>query len=269
MWAGPRPSFSQNWASRLYLPICPECNKRRKMYDRQPQRLFEYIPIWAFKVYFRYAPRRVACPDHGVKVEALPWAYGKERMTYSYQVYLTRWAKRLSWKETADIFETSWDTVFRAVKFVVAYGLDHRNLEGVTEIGVDEISVFKGHKYLTLVYQLNAGTKRLLWSGSERKAKTFLNTIHSEPARTGLCSASTREITAIGLLCSSCPCPILLLFGFGSLPRLSVIRFRFPFDCINSHELIPLQTKYLYKTSRRYLYLNNDYPDQCLRQTDF
>ena len=159
---------------RNSLPICPECNKRRKMYDRQPQRLFEYIPIWAFKVYFRYAPRRVACPDHGVKVEALPWAYGKERMTYSYQVYLTRWAKRLSWKETADIFETSWDTVFRAVKFVVAYGLDHRNLEGVTEIGVDDISVFKGHKYLTLVYQLNAGTRRLLWSGSERKAKTLL-----------------------------------------------------------------------------------------------
>jgi transposase len=159
---------------RNSLPICPECNKHRKMYDRQPPRLFEYIPIWSFKVYFRYAPRRVACPEHGVKVEALPWAYGKERMTYSYQVYLTRWAKRLSWKETARIFETSWDTVFRSVKFVVAYGLEHRNLEGVTEIGVDEISVFKGHKYLTLVYQLNAGTRRLLWSGPERKAKTLL-----------------------------------------------------------------------------------------------
>ncbi len=60
-------------------------------------------------------------------------------MTFSYQVYLSRWAKRLSWKETADIFETSWDTVFRAVNFVVDYGLAHRNLEGVTEIGVDEI----------------------------------------------------------------------------------------------------------------------------------
>jgi hypothetical protein len=67
-------------------------------------------------------------------------------MTFSYQVFLSRWAKRLSWKETADIFETSWDTVFRAVKFVVDYGLAHRSLEGVTEIGVDEIAVFKGHK---------------------------------------------------------------------------------------------------------------------------
>ena len=155
-------------------PVCPECNKKRNVYDRQPQRLFEYMPIWAFKVYFRYAPRRVNCPVCGVKVEALPWGHGKDRMTSSYQAYLARWAKRLSWKETADIFETSWDTVFRAVNFVVEFGLSHRSLDGVTEIGVDEIAVFKGHKYLTLVYQLNAGARRLLWCGPERKAKTLL-----------------------------------------------------------------------------------------------
>jgi len=163
---------------RNSLPICPQCNKRGKVYDRQPQRLFEHIPIWSFKVFFRYSPRRVVCPEHGIKVEAMPWVYGKERMTLSYQVYLSRWAKRLSWKETADIFETSWDTVFRAVKLVVDYGLSHRNLDGVTEIGVDEIAVFKGHKYLTLVYQLNAGTRRLLWCGPERRMKTLLQFFH-------------------------------------------------------------------------------------------
>jgi len=161
-------------ARRNSKPLCPVCGKKGSVYDRQAIRFFEYVPIWTFKVYFRYAPRRVACPNHGIKVEALPWGYGKERMTFSYQVYLARWAKRLSWKETADIFETSWDTVFRAVKFVVDYGLTHRSLDGVTEIGVDEISVFKGHKYLTLVYQINAGTRRLLWCGPERRVKTLL-----------------------------------------------------------------------------------------------
>jgi transposase len=155
-------------------PICPECSKPGTIYDRQPQRLFEYLPVWSFKAFFRYAPRRVKCPEHGIKVEALPWAYGKERTTIAYQVFLARWAKRLSWQETARVFETSWNTVFRAVKFVVDYGLAHRSLEGITEIGVDEVAVFKGHKYLTLVYQVNAGARRLLWSGPERKAKTLL-----------------------------------------------------------------------------------------------
>lgn len=155
-------------------PECPKCGKRGKTYDTQPARLFEYVPIWTFKVFFRYAPRRVLCPVCGVKVEAMPWGYGKEQMTVSYQVYLARWARRLSWKETADIFKTSWDSVFRAVKFVVDYGLANRSLEDVTEIGVDEIAVFKGHKYMTLVYQLDAGVRRLLWCGAERRVKTLL-----------------------------------------------------------------------------------------------
>jgi transposase len=122
----------------------------------------------------RCAPRRVRCSIHGIKVEALSWGQGKERMTFSYQSYLARWARRLSWKETAEIFETSWDTIFRTVKSVVDYGLARRSLDGVTEIGVDEIAVFKGHKYLTLVYQLNAGARRLLWCGPERRVKTLL-----------------------------------------------------------------------------------------------
>jgi transposase len=104
----------------------------------------------------------------------MPWGYGKEQMTVSYQVYLARWARRLSWSETAEIFKTSWDSIFRAVRFVVEYGLAHRSLDGVTEIGVDEIAVFKGHNYLTMVYQINAGARRLLWCGPERRVKTLL-----------------------------------------------------------------------------------------------
>jgi transposase len=90
------------------LPECPECGRRGRKYDMMQARLFEYVPIWAFQVFFRYAPRRVASPNHGAKVGAIPLAYGKERMAISYQVYLARWAMRLSWKEAAEVFKTSW-----------------------------------------------------------------------------------------------------------------------------------------------------------------
>lgn len=154
--------------------ICPKCGKRRPTYDRQPVRLFEYIPLWGIQVYFRYAPRRTNCRRDGVLVEMMPWSEGKEHMTKTYMIFLSRWAKRLSWKETAEIFHTSWDSVFRAVKYVVAYGLAHRNLDNIEQIGVDELQAFRGHKYLTLVYQIDKGARRLLWSGSERKVKTLI-----------------------------------------------------------------------------------------------
>jgi len=156
-------------------PICPVCGKRCSIYDTQEARLFEYVPLWGFQVFFRYSPRRSNCLLHGPLVERIPWANGKEQLTNTYKVFLARWAKRLSWKETADIFKTSWDSVLRAVKYVVEYGLAHRNMDGIEQIGVDEIKVFKkGDKFLTLVYQLDKHAKRLLWSGRKRRVKTLL-----------------------------------------------------------------------------------------------
>jgi len=57
---------------------------------------------------------------------------------------------------------------------MVEYGLANREMDTIEEIGIDEIHVFKGHKYLTLVYQLDAQSKRLLWSGPDRNIRTLL-----------------------------------------------------------------------------------------------
>jgi transposase len=130
--------------------------------------------MWGIKVFFRYSPRRVNCPSCGIRVEQMPWVRGKHQLTESYAWYLAGWAKRLSWKEVAEAFHTTWDHVFHSVEMAVNWGREHQNLTGITAIGVDEIQWQKGHKYLTLVYQIDANSKRLLWIGKERKVKTLL-----------------------------------------------------------------------------------------------
>ena len=157
------------------LPACSRCGKTGQVYDHMPNnRQFEFIPLWNIPVYFHYTMRRVDCEECGVRVERVPWAEGKSPVTKPFALFLARWAKRLSWKETAKSFCTTWDTVFRSVKLIVEYGLKYRQLDGITAIGVDEIQYRKGHQYLTLVYQINLGTRRLLFVGKERKAKTLL-----------------------------------------------------------------------------------------------
>jgi transposase len=64
--------------------------------------------------------------------------------------------------------------VFRSVQHAVSWGLKHRDLSGVKSLGVDEVQWQRGHKYLTLVYQIDEGCKRLLWIGKDRTAKSFL-----------------------------------------------------------------------------------------------
>jgi len=154
-------------------PICSGCGKKRSGYDRLPPRRFQFVPLWGIAVFFVYALRRVDCPQCGIKAEQVPWASGKQQVTTTYQWFLARWAKRLSWQEVADVFRTSWNTVYRAVTRAVLWGIYHRSLAGITAIGVDEIQWRKGHKYLTLVYQIQEGCKRLLYVGAERTAESL------------------------------------------------------------------------------------------------
>ena len=154
-------------------PICSCCMRKRRGYDRLPERRFEFVPLWNIPVWFAYAPRRVECPSCGVVVEAMPWATGKSPITTTYAWFLASWAKVLSWTETARRFGTSWHVVFDAVRHAVEWGRAHQNLDGITAIGVDELSWKKGHKYLTLVYQVDRHCRRLLWIGRDRTASTF------------------------------------------------------------------------------------------------
>lgn len=154
-------------------PICSGCGKPAHGYDTLSQRRFEFIPIWGFAVVLLYRMRRVACSACGVKVEEVPWGIGKHTLTRAYMLYLAHWAKKLSWQETARSFHTSWEKVCHAVEYVVQWGLEHRQLGPIRAIGVDEIAYGRGHNYLTLVYQIEAGCVRLLWVGKERTEESF------------------------------------------------------------------------------------------------
>ena len=89
--------------------------------------------------------RRVDCRRcRAVVVEEVPWVDGKRTLTKAYMLFLARWARRLSWKETAEAFHTSWDKVFDAVEHEVTWGLAHRVIGQVDAIGVDEIQYAKG-----------------------------------------------------------------------------------------------------------------------------
>ena len=156
------------------VALCSRCHQPAPGYDQLSERRFEFIPFWGFLVFLLYSMRRVDCRNcQAVVVEEVPWGEGKRTLTRAYMLFLARWARRLSWKETAEAFRTSWEKVFDAVEHVVTFGLEHRVLGQIDAIGVDEIQYAKGHKYLTLVYQIDLGVTRLLWIGKERTIESF------------------------------------------------------------------------------------------------
>ncbi|WP_448216754.1 ISL3 family transposase [Endozoicomonas sp. 2B-B] len=155
--------------------ICSGCQKPAPGYDHLSERRFEFVPLWGIRVFLLYRMRRVECKTCGVKVEQVPWAEGKKELTKAYMQFLANWARKLSWKEVASTFNTSWEKVFHAVEYMVEWGKAHRSLDNIKAIGVDEVAYQVGHKYLTVVYQIDRSCTRLLWVGQDRTEATIRN----------------------------------------------------------------------------------------------
>ena len=195
-------------------PICSGCGQRRSGYDRLAPRRFEFVPLWQIAVVFVYALRRVDCPCCGVVVEQVPWSTGKGRLTTTYQWFLAGWARRLSWKEVASVFHTTWEHVRDAVRQAVAWGLVHRDLSGVEAIGVDEIQWRRGHHYLTLLYQIDADCRRLLWIGRERTEQSL---------RQGLELLGEKFCAGLRFVCSDLWQPYLKVLAEGAGAAVHVL----------------------------------------------
>lgn len=104
-------------------PVCSGCGASGPAYDHTTEREFDFVPLWAIAVVFIYRMRRVNCRRCGVRTERVPWCDGKNRLTNAYRWFLAGWAKRLSWKEVADVFGTYWDSVYRSVRHAVLWAL--------------------------------------------------------------------------------------------------------------------------------------------------
>jgi transposase len=138
----------------------------------------------------------VECAEHGIVVEHIPWSDGKRPVTCAMMGFLARWARRLSWRETARAFQTSWEAVYRSVEWFVEWGLAHRQLRGIEAIGVDEIHWGRGLRadnFLTVIYQIDAHCRRLLWVGRRRSQATL---------RRGLKSLGPEVVKGLRFVCS-------------------------------------------------------------------
>jgi len=154
---------------RRLLP-CKNEDGKYKAVDNLPERRWQHVSLWGRVVDIVYSPCRVMCRGKLV-VEDIPWSMGKSRISAPLISYIGILAELLPWKQVAELFHVHWNTVRNAVKQIVAYGLEHREIGDVIYFGIDEISRKKGQVYLTNVYDLKE--KRILWSGEGRNKNTI------------------------------------------------------------------------------------------------
>lgn len=162
-----------NVALRRRRLECPECgHTTRARYDQRPvDSRWRHLDLGCHRLEVRARLRRLRCPTHGVRTEAVPFARWDAEFTVDFEALVAWLATRMDKTAICRLVRINWRTVGRIIERVVADELDPHRLDGLFEIGVDEISWRKHHNYLTLVADHRSG--KVVWGAEGRDAKTL------------------------------------------------------------------------------------------------
>lgn len=142
---------------------CPECGEFYGMYDHAPERIYRHLDTCQMKTFIHVSPPRVKCPRHGIKQIDSEVGENGSDMTYAFESRVIETVKECSIEATARLYDLSWDKSWNALERAVDRGRERKEHKLPMRIGVDEKSIAKGHKYESLVYDIDAGTVEFVW----------------------------------------------------------------------------------------------------------
>jgi len=165
-------------ARRFRLLTCPECGTRVRGRFAETQRRWRHLGLGGFRVFLRGPIRRLRCPQcKTVRTEVVPWARPESDFTRPFEDAVGLLAQKLDHTAVAEFIRVAWVTVGRIAGRLVTEKLHENRFDDLRRIGVDEISYRKGHKYLTVVVDHDAG--RVIWVGEGKSSET-LNAFFAE-----------------------------------------------------------------------------------------
>jgi transposase len=152
---------------------CGRCSRPSPGYDSGAgRRRWRTLDLGSIQTVLEADAPRVNCPAHGVVVAAVPWARHDAGHTRAFDDQTAWLAVACSKTAVTQLMRIAWRTVGKVITRVLAdidAGVDR--LDGLSRIGIDEISYKRGHRYLMVV--VDHDTRRLIWAAPGRDKATL------------------------------------------------------------------------------------------------
>lgn len=136
---------------------CPECGEKCSLHDHEEERAWRHLDSCNFETHLRARVPRVRCPRHGVRQARVPWAEPRARFTSLFERFAIDVLLETDIAGAARILGITWDEAQHIMERAVLRGLARRVDEVPKHMGIDEKALAKGHRYATLVNDLDRG----------------------------------------------------------------------------------------------------------------
>jgi transposase len=203
---------------------CSKCGRRGKIVrQRAAPRYWRDLPVGPWSVWLMYWPREIRCATHGRVGERLPWADADSRVTYRLEYLMLRYCQIMSQKAAAELLRLPASTLSDLLHRLIRRLREGHRIRRLKTIGIDEISYRKGHKYATLVYDLDRSCVVWIGQGKGRAAiDQFFNEALSDYQKARISTACCDMSQAyIGAIEDHCPNATLVLDRFHIVKALN------------------------------------------------
>ena len=150
---------------------CPECGVDHGVYDHTAERQWRHLDSCQFRTLLHARPPRVKCPEHGVRQARLPWAEPGSRFTLLFEALAIDVLLSTDVQKAATLLCLTWDEAWHIMERAVIRGRGAKAQAMPPMIGVDEKAIAKGHRYMTLVCDLEQATVEYI--GDERRESSL------------------------------------------------------------------------------------------------
>ena len=185
---------------------CPECGLRGRIVQVLEPRRWRDVRVGGRTVWLHHAPREIRCPTHGRRLEEAPWAARSARVSYRFEYLLLTYCQWMTQAAAARLLGLAPSTLSDQLHRLIERRRTGHRIRGLKTVGIDEISYAKGHKYATLVYDLERS--RVVWVGQGKARETIdaffrdhLSASQKDRIRWACCDLSETFIGAIGRHC--------------------------------------------------------------------
>ena len=158
--------------NKRFVPICQRCGQRATGIHSWALRKIRDLSLAAVRVWLTCRYRKVFCAHcQGIHVEDLELFHPYLRVTNRMARYVYELCQYMTVSEVARHLGLNWKTVKSIDKYFLEREYGQPDLTGLRILAVDEISIRKGHQYLTIVLDYLSG--RVVFVGKDRRTETL------------------------------------------------------------------------------------------------
>jgi transposase len=137
----------------------PECQEELPCRDHADERVWRHLDTCQYQTFLHARVPRVECPTHGARQVRVPWAEARSRFTLLMERLIIDLILQCSTVTGAcRIAGISWDEAWGVMARAVTRGRARKTARPIRYVGVDEKAFRKGHRYHTIVCDLEQST---------------------------------------------------------------------------------------------------------------